>query len=240
MIEVIWYNGEIGERMKEDKKKIGEILVEAGIVNTMQLSAALGEQKQWGGRLGSIITKLGFADEKDIAGVLEKQLGLRCISLEDRTIPPEVLKRVKIDVAKKYCIIPIELGKGTITVAISDPTDLRTIDELSFTLGTRIKPVLALESGIRRAIAFHYEGIVSEGKTYKSILGTAPEKSMVMKDERDHTPYSSSYNVSPPGVYPEKKEITLKTTFEALLALLLEKGLITKEELMKKIKEKSG
>lgn len=229
-----------GGRVKEDKKRIGEVLVEAGIINTMQLSVALGEQRQWGGRLGSIIIKLGFADEEAMAGVLEKQLGQSCISLEDITIPPDVLKRVKVEVARKYGIIPIDYDKGVLTVAMSDPTDLGTLDELGFTLGTRLKPVLALESAIMRAIAFHYEGVAPVRKIPKSILVDVSEDIGVIRDERSRSPHVSPSGVPRTESRPEKKEIQLRATLEALLTLLLEKGVITKEELLRKIKEKSG
>ncbi len=226
--------------MKEDKKKIGEILLEAGIINTMQLSVALGEQKQWGGRLGSVITRLGFADEKDIARVLEDQLGQSCISLDERVIPPDVLRRVRVDVAKKYGVVPIDFNKGLLTVAMSDPTDLGTLDELDFTLGVRIKPVLALESGIRRAIALHYEGVVPETKTYKSVLGKVPDESMVIKDERERTETALAEKAPAEEFHYERKESPLKAAVEALLSLLVEKGFITREELTKKIEEQSG
>ncbi len=221
------------------KRKIGEILVEAGIINTMQLSVALGDQKQWGGRLGSIITGLGFADEKDIARVLEEQLGQTCISMDQRVIPPDVLTKVKVDVAKKYNIIPIDFDKGVLTVAMSDPTDLGTLDELGFVLGMRIKPVLAVESGIRRAIALHYEGTAPETKAHRSILGTVSGAGEFMKDERDRT---AAFAETAPAGTPryERKEAPVKVTFEVLLALLIEKGFITEEELMRKTREQGG
>jgi type IV pilus assembly protein PilB len=226
--------------LKEDRKKIGEILIDAGIINSMQLSAALGEQRQWGGRLCSIIVRMGFADERAITQVLEKQLGVSCISLDNRQISPDTLKKVKIDVARKYGIIPIEIQGLTLTVAMSDPTDLGTVDELDFILGMRIRPVLALESGIRKAISFHYEGIAAESKSHKGVLETSPKLDNVLKDERYLTHPIFSERAVGSQVRTEQKEIPVKTMIEALVSVLLEKGLITKEELMKKINEKGG
>ena len=226
--------------MKEDKKRIGEILIDAGIINSMQLSAALGEQKQWGGRLCSVLVKLGLADERAIARVLEKQLGMSCVSLDGRGISPEALKKVKVDVARKYGIIPIEIQGSTLVIAMSDPTDLRTIDELGFVLGMRIRPVLALESGISKAIALHYEGITAEGKPLKSILAEAPGREKVLKDERFLAPPVSSEKTAGADLRTERKEVSVKTMVEAVVSLLVEKGLITKEELIRKIKEKDG
>lgn len=222
--------------MADHRKKLGEILVDAGIINTMQLSVALGEQKQWGGMLGSVVVKLGFADEKAIAEVLEREFGQLCMSLENREISPDVLKKVSIDIAKKYGVIPLDFDRGGLTLAVSDPTDLAIIDELSFVLGVKVKPVLALESCIMRAIAFHYEGVTTEGKPPRTILSTSPEGVSLIRDERDRTPQAS---VEKPGQLPtEKKEVTMKAIVEALAALLVEKGVITKAELMQKIRDK--
>ncbi len=225
--------------MGEEKKRFGEILIEAGLINELQLSVALGEQKRWGGRLGSVIVKMGFASEESIASVLEKQLGQSCISLDERGIPPEVLKKVKVEIAKRYCIIPLEFDKGTLTIATSDPTDLRTIDELGFVLGLKVKPVLAIETGIKKAIARHYEGITVDSKLQKSVLRSM--ESMELVGAEPGSPQPSNKGVSPSVVPSEKREtITSKVVLEALLSLLFEKGLISREELMRKIQERGG
>lgn len=212
--------------MSPEKKRLGEMLIEAGLIDELQLSSALGEQRKWGGRLGSLLIKMGFVDEQMLASVLEKQLGEKCISLKDMEIPQEVLNAVKSDIAKKYWIMPIAFEKKALTIATSDPTDLKTLDNLSFMLGVRVKPVLALESDIKSAIARHYEGIMSEGKTYKVDIKKVAERVQVMREEIIEKP-------------AEKKEITTKAVIEALIAVLIEKGIITREELATKIKEKS-
>src|SRR4030066_552331 len=146
----------------KDKKRIGEILKEAGLIDEFQLATALGRQKEWGGRLASILINMGFVDEESVASVLEKQLGQKCLSLDNKEIPPEALNTIKPDIVKKYCIMPIESDQKTLTIATSDPTDLKAIDELEFTLGTRIKPLLALEYSIKKAITQHYSEITFE------------------------------------------------------------------------------
>ena len=166
--------------MKENRPKIGEILVEAGIIDKIQLIAALGEQKQWGGRLCSTIINMGFADEKSISAALEKQLKRKCISFDDIEIPSDILKLVSLETAKKHNIIPIELKNKVLTIAISDPLDLNLIDELSFRLGFMIKPVLALDSSIKKAIGRCYEGISDDHLLFKSKLGNKPEDPNIM------------------------------------------------------------
>ncbi len=223
--------------MKENKKRIGEMLIEAGLISEWQLNSALGQQNQWGGRLGSVIVKMGFASEETIASLLEKQIGQVCVRLGEKEIAADILKRMKIDIAKKYCVIPIDFDKGTLTVAMSDPTDLKTLDDLGFVLNMRIKPALALESDIKKAIARHYEGIITESKVLPVGTIEPPREMHLMTDLLE---------VSPPLIEPltpaeapaEKKEITTKSVVEALVAVLIEKGLITKEEVFRKIKKK--
>jgi type IV pilus assembly protein PilB len=146
--------------MTKAKKRLGEMLIEAGVIDETQLNSALTHQKQWGGKLASILIELGYLDEKAVASVLEKQLNVICVSLKDMDISPEAKKLIDADTAQKYEIIPIDFSKEreTLTLAMSDPTDLKAIDELSFLLGLEIKPVLAIKSVITRAIQKNYLG----------------------------------------------------------------------------------
>lgn len=221
--------------MKTEKKRLGELLIEAGFIDELQLNSALGQQKQWGGRLGSKLIEIGFINEQSLASVLEKQLGEKCISLEDKEIPQNAITTVKVEIAKKYCIMPLDLDKNTLSVAMPDPTDMKTIDDLTFMLGVRIKPVLALESDIKSAIAMHYEGIAIGGRTYKAAMEKINETMQTLKSE-SQTPTSPQEILER---LPEKKELTSKTIIEAIIALLIEKKIISREELAKKIDEKS-
>lgn len=226
--------------MNAGRKKLGEMLLEAGLINELRLSAALGEQRRWGGRLGSVLVGMGFVAEKDIVSLIERQLGMKCISLDGKEIPAEALKKVSLDTAKKYCLIPLALERGTLAVAMADPTDLKTVDDLSFILGARIKPLLALESGIKKAIAFHYEGIVVEDRADKSVpvddvrQEIAPMNAVAGMEDR--LVHGETTQAQPPA---EKKEYTSKQIIETLLSLLIEKGVITREEFVRKMREKS-
>ncbi len=146
--------------MAKAKKRLGEMLIEAGVIDKTQLNSALAHQKQWGGKLASILIELGYLDEKIVASVLEKQLNVICVSLKDIKISPDARKLIDADTAQKYEIIPIDFSKEreTLTLAMSDPTDLKVIDELSFLLGLEIKPVLAIKSAITRTIQKIYLG----------------------------------------------------------------------------------
>lgn len=218
--------------MKENRTKIGEILVEAGIIDKIQLIAALGEQKQWGGRLCSTIINMGFADEESISAALGEQLKQKCISFEDFEIPSDILKLVSLETARKYNIMPIELKNKILTIAISDPLDLNLIDELSFRLGFMIKPVLALDSSIKKAIDRFYEGISDDHLLFK---GNKPEDPNIM----DASAVMPTMQFSEKVIHEKKHDIAPGAIAKALAEILIEKGLITKAELMNKINKKS-
>ena len=231
--------------MKKDKR-IGEMLIEAGLIDHFQLSAALAEQRQWGGRLCSVLVTKGFVDELSIASVLENQIGEKCVSLEGVETPPDVLQKVKPDIAKKYTVFPLGCDKSGISLAMPDPTDLKLLDELSFVLGLRVKPLLAMESHIRDAIALHYDGIVPKPKEYSRDHKVRHDirENPAAETEVIHFPPPLSAQEKPPEPRPaeknEKKELTTKTVLDALISLLMENGIITKEDLLRKLREKQN
>lgn len=106
------------------------------------------------------------------------------------------------------------------------------IDELGFTLGLKIKPVLALESEIKTAIAEHYEDIThTESKTHRASIEKIAEEMDLLRTEHV-TPQAEKET-------PEKqKDFSLKSVVEVLISALAEKGIITKEELIRKSNEK--
>ncbi len=140
------------------KKRFGEMLLEAGVIRLDQLSTALAYQKRWGGKIASVLVEMGIVNEKTVAPFLERQVGWKCITLDDFRLSPEVLNLVKPDIIKKYHIIPLNLEKKTLTIAISDPADCKTIDELAFLLGLKIKTLLAVEYSINKVIYNYYSG----------------------------------------------------------------------------------
>jgi type IV pilus assembly protein PilB len=230
--------------MKKDKR-IGEMLIEAGLIDHFQLSAALAEQRQWGGRLCSVLVKKGFVDEVSIVSVLEAQIGEKCVSLADMETPPDVLQKVKPDIAKKYSVFPLGCDKSGIILAMPDPTDLKVLDELSFILGLRVKPLLAMESHIRDAIALHYDGIVPKPKENSRDHKVRHDirENPAAETEIIHFPPPLSPQEMPkeaPAEKSEKKELTTKTVLDALISLLVENGTIAKEDLLRKIREKQN
>ncbi len=132
--------------------KLGELLVKEGIITPSQLEEALEYQKLHGGRLGSILIKLGFATEDQVTSILSRQYGYPYINLSKFELSPKVKEWVPAEIARKYMLVPVDRAGATLTVAMADPTNLYAIEELKFLTGLNIQPAVASESSIMEAI----------------------------------------------------------------------------------------
>jgi type IV pilus assembly protein PilB len=143
--------------------RIGELLVAQGAIDALQLASALSHQQRWGGRLGRSIVAMGFLREEAILATVGAQLGVPVIELGDRTIPPAVLRLLPQRLIRQRRVLPIgRVGhgqRGTVVVATADPFDLCVLDELAFAVGRGVRPVLAAEDDLTRAIARLLDGV---------------------------------------------------------------------------------
>jgi len=137
--------------------KLGQMLIADKLISEEQLRKALDLQRKEGGRLGSILVKLGFLDEGKVATVLSKQYGVPAIELSEYKIDPSVTRFIPIEVAQKYQIMPVTRVGSTLTIAMTDPSNVFEIDDIKFMTGYNVEPVVATETAIREAIAHYYE-----------------------------------------------------------------------------------
>lgn len=138
-------------------KKIGEILVEAGLINKEQLDISLEEAKRNSGvRLGSIIVKNGFASELDIAQTLAFQLELPFLDLSNDHIDREATKLISEKIASKHICIPISREGKVLRLAISDPLNFYAVDDVRFSTGYSVQLCVSTFSDIVNAINKHY------------------------------------------------------------------------------------
>lgn len=221
------------------RKKLGELLIEAGLIDEMQLKSALVYQKEWGGRLGAVLIRKGFIKETAIICVIENQMGMRCLPLEKFERPSEELKQlVKENIARKFGILPQRFDGRTLLVATSDPTDLKLLDDLGFLLGVRIKPVLALESDIHKALDHFYNPMVSSGilerKTGVSEIPFSPSGAHyeLMQDVSASRQRGSNSN-----------EMSIDdidhNVLISIIDLLVEKGVFSHQELATKLQSRN-
>ena len=138
------------------RKKIGECLIQAGLISEEDLQIALAEHKKTGERVGTVLVRLNLATEKQITKALAYQLGFPYVALADE--PPDATAIVLIpkDVALKRVCVAIKLEKNLLTVAMSDPLLFSLVQDLEFQTGYRIKQVVATRSDIVQAIENGY------------------------------------------------------------------------------------
>jgi type IV pilus assembly protein PilB len=141
--------------------KIGDVLINDGLITRDQLQLALAEQLKTHDRLGTIVLKNGFATPKDLAPTLAKYFDIPFIYLQDiyKDIKPEIIDIVPAEIAHRFHIIPIDLNNNTLTIATFDPLDLEAIDTLRMKTGHKVSCVVAVESEINEAVEYCYNDL---------------------------------------------------------------------------------
>jgi hypothetical protein len=143
--------------MAAPRNRIGEILVKARVIDEMQLRSALAQHDQWGGRLSRIITDMGIAKEDTLTEAIAQGLGVQRVQLGTAK-DVGALAKLDVGLAEQKGIFPVALrdnGK-TLVLAMADPTDLQTIDQVAARSRTRVIPVVAGDREIQNAILRHY------------------------------------------------------------------------------------
>ncbi len=142
--------------IKKPRKRLGDLLLEVGMITQEQLDAAIDFQKKTGEKLGNAITKLGYASEDDIIQVLEFQLGIPHVKLEKYNIEKLACSTIPESIARRYGLIPIKKDKGILTVAMSDPLNVFAIDDVRIYSGLEVQPVIANNASVIKAIDKYY------------------------------------------------------------------------------------
>ncbi|MBI5150018.1 MAG: Flp pilus assembly complex ATPase component TadA [Candidatus Omnitrophica bacterium] len=133
------------------------MLIEKGIITPEQLETALKKQKETGGLLGAILLESGFVDEETVfLPTIAGQLGIDFVRLKDRNIPPEVIHKIPPKFASHYKVMPVQWEEGTLTIATTQPLEMRIFDELGLIVNAKLKCVLASEKDIHEAIRRYY------------------------------------------------------------------------------------
>ena len=136
--------------------RIGELLLKEKRISPEQLQEALNYQRQNGGKLGFNLVKLGYVKDEEITALLSKQYGVPSIALGQFEIDPAVVKLVPADTAQKYQIVPLARAGATLTIAMTDPTNVFAMDDIKFMTGYNVEPVVASETAVIEAIARYY------------------------------------------------------------------------------------
>jgi type IV pilus assembly protein PilB len=245
-----------------ERSRLGELLVDAGVLDASHLAAALEEQKRCDRPLGMTLVRMGFIDEETLIRHLSSQLDLPMASLRGKWISEEVLDLVPLDVADKHRCFPLFVkGVGAerrLYVAVEDPFDSDLIDFLEKSAGLPVEPVLVPPSEIEEALHRHYDLLTPAAPRvsplFESMAGerddagpaalSSPEPSLAAATGSDGDSLgrasSALFSQAAPSADGERVgTVPVTAILRALSQLLVEKGIVTPEELALRIQAAS-
>jgi hypothetical protein len=153
------------------QKRLGELLVDAGLITPEQLQSAITHQKIAKGRMGSNLVALGYITEEVLMDFLSRQLNVPRVDVRHLDIPLEVLKRIPRRMAEQYTMIPVAVKEPkNLVIAMADPMDLNAIDSARFATGLHIEPLVASHSALKAVIADQYRKVqILEPNTHEVV-----------------------------------------------------------------------
>jgi type IV pilus assembly protein PilB len=164
--------------------RIGELLLKEKRITPAQLQEALAYQKANGGKLGFNLVKLGFVKDEDITALLSKQYGVPSINLTQFEIDPGIIKLIPAETAHKYQIVPLSRAGATLTIAMTDPTNVFAMDDIKFMTGYNVEPVVASETAVLEAITRYYAAPTG-GRASRDSAGGGESASMSSANSLD-------------------------------------------------------
>ncbi len=142
-------------------KKLGELLVERKVITLEQLNQATAIQQEKGGLLGQILVGLGYATEEAVAQALTAQYGFPYLPLKHYSIDGELLQLIPENVARQYCLIPVDRIGNTLTVAMADPLNTRAVEDIEMLTRCCVQVFVSTMSDVTEAIERYYGGTKS-------------------------------------------------------------------------------
>ena len=136
--------------------RLGELLLKEKRISPAQLQETLNYQRTNGGKLAFNLVKLGFIKDEEITALLSKQYGVPSINLTQFEIDPTIAKLIPAETAHKYQIVPLSRSGATLTIAMTDPTNVFAMDDIKFMTGYNVEPVVASETAVADAIQRYF------------------------------------------------------------------------------------
>lgn len=225
------------------RKRVGELLVEAGVIDGAQLQSVLAHQRKWGGRVGQCVVALGFASEAQVVRALASRLDCPVADLSALQTGPALtaaLGLVPAEVALRHKLLPMALDGTCLTVAMADPTNVVAVDELSFRVGRRVRVAIAGETEIGRALRRLYHGEQEEappwlaepaaGDPAAGAAGTAGPGAQASPRQADLLAALDSIARGEESPLFQRSQLVA-----ALATLLVKKGVVADDELLAEI-----
>ena len=206
--------------------RIGELLLKEQRITAEQLQEALTCQRRDGGKLGLNLIRLGFVTEDEITALLSRQYGVPSIALSQFEIDPSVLKLLPADTAQKYQVVPLARAGTTLTIAMTDPTNVFALDDIKFMTGYHVEPVVASESAVLAALAKYYAAGRSDphGSTALDVASRALEEMPAPGTDEDVEVLDDYEEISVEALARQGEEAPVIKLVNMLLLSAIQKG----------------
>jgi type II secretory ATPase GspE/PulE/Tfp pilus assembly ATPase PilB-like protein len=183
------------EQQQRRKLRIGEVLIDAGLVSQADVDAALLEQRlRKGKRLGEVLVDLGLLTEETLARTLSNKFRVAFVDLDACTLNPEALREVPVELIEKYGVLPVDMDAKSLTIAIADPLALDVLDVLRFQTKRRVDDVLVTPTQLKRHVAAYLAKVKKEREAppsdFRTILKelAATDGALIEADAEERDP----------------------------------------------------
>src|SRR5216117_2151662 len=211
--------------------RIGELLLKEKKITPEQLQQALAAQKSNGGKLGYNLVKMGFVKDEEITALLSKQYGVPSIVLSQFEIDPGVVKLVPAETAHKYQIVPLSRSGATLTIAMTDPTNVFSMDDIKFMTGYNVEPVVASETAVVEAIQKYYPSTksvahvtVPSGPSTLELASRGLEEMQALDDQADVEVLDDLQEISAEALAKQGEEAPVVRLVNVVLMSAIQKG----------------
>lgn len=166
-------------------KRIGDALIDAGVISNQQLQEALSFMRTRGLRLGEALIEMGLISERDLLQSLSEQLGIPTLLDEELIVDPSVVHEIPYVVARKYTIVPLEIKSGRLIVATFDPLNISIVDDLESRAKKPVSLVLASSKRIIQALERYYSNAENISQTLKQVQEIEEEAFLARIENED-------------------------------------------------------
>jgi type IV pilus assembly protein PilB len=169
---------------KTVKRRLGDVLLEQGLVSDEQLKEAISVQRTTNQNLAHVLLDRGYLEEEDLVVTLSEQLGIPHIRVANYSIPQEVLDEVPESLARQYLMLPVSVTGDVLTLAMADPLNIMALDDLRMLTSFDIEPVIAVKSELEAAINSNYGGR-DNSELYDELLADEAGNNVEVIEEKD-------------------------------------------------------
>jgi type IV pilus assembly protein PilB len=209
--------------------RLGDLLLKEKRITPEQLQEALAQQRQKGGKLGFTLVSMGFVKEAEITALLSKQFGVPSIAISQFEIDPAVIKLIPAETAQKYQIIPLSRSGATLTIAMTDPTNVFAMDDIKFMTGYNVEPVVASETEVDEALQRYYAKepvavATASGPSALEAASQALENMPILEDAGDVEVLQEFEEISAEALAKQGEEAPVIKLVNVILMSAIQKG----------------